>query len=216
MARTINIGLMDNQSLFRKGLISLLKDVENIRVIIEADDGNDLSTQMNHKVPDLILLDFEKPLTDGFKTIEWLRTTYPSVKIILLSMITDDEMILHLIEKGINGFLLKNIPLNDLLESIYLVKDKGYYYDDRITQIMLDKLTKKKKIKPSSLDIKLTNRELEVIRLIGKELKNSEIAEKLFINVRTVDRHRENIRSKINVKNTSGIIMFAVRNNLLE
>ncbi|MCW3071102.1 MAG: response regulator transcription factor [Bacteroidetes bacterium] len=216
MKKSVKLAVVDDQPLFRKGLISLLKEFPDIKVIFEAGNGKELLEQLEKAKPDVILLDLDMPGMDGIKTTELLKMQFPEVKIMVLTMHSADMMVLHLIEKGAHGFLLKDTTIEIIREAIYSVRDNGYYFNDRVSKIMVSGLVKSNKIKPSFKTVNLSEREIQVIRLLSQEYKNSEIAEKLFINIRTVDRHRENILKKINARNAVGIIMYAVKNNLLE
>lgn len=216
MKKQIRLGIVDDQPLFRKGLISLLKEFDEIKVVFEANNGRELLDEAAKKQPDVILLDLEMPVMDGVESTAALKSKYPGIKILILTMHNDDAMVLHLIEKGAHGFLLKDTNIETIVEAIYSIKENGYYFNDRVSKIMVSGLVKSNKIQPSFNKVKLSAREIEVIRLLSQELKNPEIADRLFINVRTVERHRENILRKINAKNSIGIIMYAVKNHLLD
>ncbi|MCW3104787.1 MAG: response regulator transcription factor [Bacteroidetes bacterium] len=216
MKKSVKLAIVDDQPLFRKGLAALLREFPDIKVIFEAGNGKELLTELEKAKPDVILLDLDMPGMDGIKTTETLKQKFPDVKIIVLTMHSGDMMVLHLIEKGAHGFLLKDTTIEVIREAIYSVRDNGYYFNDRVSKIMVSGLVKSNKIKPSFKTVNLSEREIQVIRLLSQEYKNSEIAEKLFINIRTVDRHRENILKKIKAKNAIGIIMYAVKHNLLE
>ena len=181
-----------------------------------ASDGLQGLERIERDQPDLILLDLEMPLMDGIETTEYLQRKYPEIKILILTMHNEEEIILHLIEKGAHGFLLKDQPIETLVDAVYAVIDNGYYFNDHISKIMVKGLVRSQKIKPSFIEVRLSSREIEVIKLICREYTNKEIADKLFISVRTVDGHREKILQKTKAKNTVGIVMYAIKNNLLD
>jgi DNA-binding NarL/FixJ family response regulator len=210
------IAVVDDQCLFRQGLISLLKEYDKLDVIIEASNGKELLEKMKVKQPDVVLLDLEMPLMDGIETTVSIKSRYPKVKVIILTMHTDDEFIIHLLEKGASGFLPKDKDIEIVVDAIYSVLEKGYYFDERISKAMVKGLVKTKKTNPSFTAHYLSEKEIVIINLICKEYTNKEIADKLFISPRTVDTHRENILLKTGAKNTAGIVMYAVKNNLLE
>jgi two-component system, NarL family, response regulator DegU len=210
------IAVVDDQCLFRQGLISLLKEYDKLDVIIEASNGKELLEKMKVKQPDVVLLDLEMPLMDGIETTVSVKSRYPKVKIIILTMHTDDEFIIHLLEKGASGFLPKDKDIEVVVDAIYSVLEKGYYFDERISKAMVKGLVKTKKTNPSFTAHHLSEKEIVIVNLICKEYTNKEIADKLFISPRTVDTHRENILLKTGAKNTAGIVMYAVKNNLLE
>ncbi|HEY0030794.1 MAG TPA: response regulator transcription factor [Bacteroidia bacterium] len=216
MTKSIKLAIIDDQALFRNGIVSLLRDYKEMEVVIEASNGMELLAQVETGKPDIILLDLEMPVMDGIKATELLKDKYPGIKILILTGHNDEAMVLHLIEKGAHGFLMKDTNIEIIIEAIHSIKENGYYFNDRVSKIMVGGLVKRKKINPFFNNAKLSDREIEVVRLISKEFKNSEIADKLFINIRTVDRHRENILRKINARNSIGLVMYAVKNNLLD
>ena len=216
MKKLIKLAVVDDQHLFRKGLISLIKEFDELDIIIEASNGNELIEKLKTKRPTVVLLDLEMPGMDGIETTEFLKRKYPEIKVLILTMHNEEAIILHLIEKGAHGFLLKDHPIETLVDAIYAVIENGYYFNDHISKIMVKGLLRTQKIKPSFNEVRLSEREIEVIKLICKEYTNKQIGEKLFISVRTVDGHREKILQKTKAKNTVGIVMYAVKNNLLD
>lgn len=216
MKKTIKLGVVDDQHLFRKGLISLIREFEELDIIVEASNGNELVEQLKTSQPEVILLDLEMPGMDGIETTMYLKRMYPEIKILILTMHNEEEIILHLIEKGAHGFLLKDHPIETLVDAIYAVIENGYYFNDHVSKVMVKGLVRNQKIKPSFNEVRLSEREIEVVRLICREYTNKEIADKLFISVRTVDGHREKVLQKTGAKNTAGIVMYAIRNNILD
>jgi two-component system response regulator DegU len=216
MKKSIKLAVVDDQHLFRKGLISLIKEFEELDIVVEATNGNELVEKLKTKKPAVVLLDLEMPGMDGIETTEYLQRKYPEIKILILTMHNEEEIILHLIEKGAHGFLLKDQPIETLVDAIYAVIENGYYFNDHISKVMVKGLVRTNKIKPSFHEARLSDREIEVVKLICKEYTNKEIADKLFISVRTVDGHREKILQKTKAKNTAGIVMYAIKNNLLD
>lgn len=216
MERQIKLAVVDDQHLFRKGLISLIGEFDELQVVAEASNGSELLDQVRINKPDVVLLDLEMPIMDGIETTVNLNKKYPDIKVLILTMHNDEEIILHLIEKGAHGFLLKDNSIETIVDAIYAVTESGYYFNDHISKVMVKGLMKSQKIKPGFLDAGLSEREIEVVKLICKEYTNREIADKLFISVRTVDGHREKILQKTKAKNTAGIVMYAVKHNLLD
>ncbi|HTL81244.1 MAG TPA: response regulator transcription factor [Bacteroidia bacterium] len=216
MSQSYKIAVVDDQQLFRKGLISLFQEFEELNVVIEASNGKEFLDKLKCKDPDVVFLDLEMPVMSGIETTEVLKSKFPELKIIILTMHNDEEIILHLIEKGAHGFLLKDEPIENLVDAVYSVMETGYSFNDRVSNAMIRSLVKSKKITPKFSDGKLSDREIEIVKLICKEYSNREIAEKLSLSVRTVDGHRDNIMSKIKAKNVVGVVMYAVKNNLLD
>jgi DNA-binding NarL/FixJ family response regulator len=214
--KKIKLAVVDDQLLFRRGLVSLIKEFEEIDVIIEAENGKELITALKKRKPHIVLLDLQMPVMDGIETTIYLHEKYPDVKILILTMHDDDEFILHLIEKGANGFLLKNNSIDIVIDAIYSIMENGYYFNDRVSKTMIKGLVRSKKIKPVFQSVNLSDREIEIIVLICRECTNKEISERLCLSIRTVESHRDRILEKTGAKNTVGIVMFALKNNLLD
>lgn len=206
---------MDDQHLFRKGLISLIKEFDDLDVVIDAGNGQELLDRVEEFRPDVVLLDIEMPVMDGIKTTEQLRLKHPEIRVLILTMYNDEEIVLHLIDKHAHGFLLKNNPIEMIVDGIRSVLETGSYFNDPVFQCIEKGVIKNSRSLPSIDAAPLSGREKEVIRLICMQQTNREIADKLCISVRTVDGHRERILSKIQAKNTVGIVMYAVRHHLL-
>lgn len=209
----IKLGVVDDHTLFRKGLISLLEEYEELKVIMEASNGKELLETLKTKQPDILLMDVEMPVMNGIEATEAVRKKFPDVKILTLTMHSEEEFVAHLMEKGANGFLLKDYGIENIVDAIYSVYETGYYFNDKVSKVMLEKLVHGQLIKPQFKGGPLTEREIEIIRLICREASTREISEKLCISIRTVEGHRENILKKTGARNTAGIVLFAVKNN---
>lgn len=215
MKKTIKIAVVDDHQLVRQGIISLIHEFEGLEVIYEAENGEVLCNLVKKKEPDVILLDIAMPVMDGIKTTEYLHQNHPNIKILILTNHNDEQMIIHLIQIGAHGFLLKDTGIDTIVDSIHSVTKSGYYFNDHISKEMLKNLMNTEKITPHFKKVILSEREIGIIKLICKEQTNREIADTLCISVRTVDWHRENILKKIDAKNTAGIVMYAMKNRLL-
>lgn len=212
----IKLAVVDDHDLFRKGLIALLKDFKEFEVIIEASNGEGLLTQLKNIKVDVILLDLQMPIMDGIETTERLQNKYVDTKIIILTSHNEEGFIHHLIGKGAHGFLLKDQDIEIVVDAIHGVIENGYYFNDRISSTLVKGFVDSKKIRPNFKEVNLSEREVEIIRLLSKEFTNREIADKLCVSARTIDGHRERILQKTKAKNAIGIIMYAIKHNLLE
>jgi two-component system response regulator DegU len=212
----IRLAIADDQLLFRRGLLSLLKDYEELEVIIEACNGKDLLEQLKGKSVDLVITDLEMPIMDGIEATENIKKKYPDTKILALTMHNEDSFVVHLIEKGVNGFLLKDYDIELIVDAIHSVMETGYYLNDRVSKAMVKALVRAKQIIPTFNNAQLTKRELELIELLSKEFTTKEIADKLFVSKRTVEGHRERAMQKVGAKNVVGLIMYAVKHNLID
>ncbi|PKK37961.1 DNA-binding response regulator [Siphonobacter sp. SORGH_AS_0500] len=212
----IRVAVADDHALFRRGLANILNTYDGIKVIIEAQDGQDLLTQMAFEAPDVILLDLQMPVMDGIKATEQLRLRFPDVKIIIISMHDDDGFVAHLMELGANGYIIKDSDPDEVVKAIQTVVKENYYYGAFINKVMHRRMLDKAKTKKPSFTAQpaLSERELEVLQLICSGLTNAQIAAKLFLSDRTVEGHRTRIMEKIGAKNTAAMVVYAVKNGL--
>lgn len=206
------IAIVDDHDMFRSGLISLLKDDDNLEVIFEAGNGIELLQQLKTKKPDLVLMDIQMPDMDGIQATVILKEMYPEVKIIITSTHKEVDFIIDLMNKGANSFVPKNTSFKLLEEAIYNVINNGYHYSESITTALLNDGLKG--IKDASNE-ELSEREIEVVRLICAQKSIKEIAELLDISPRTVDAHKNNIFLKTGAKNIIGVALYAVQNKLI-
>ncbi|MDY8135175.1 response regulator transcription factor [Aquimarina sp. 2201CG5-10] len=213
---TIKLGLIDDHNLFREGIKSLLDKMPDIDLVLEAVSGKDLLTKLNNVIPDVILLDLEMEDMNGVDATLKLQSLYPDLKIIILTMHKEERMISYLMEVGANGYLLKDTNPVELEEAIRSTYEKGYYFNPYVSQALLKGLKHKSSAPPSlGKDYHLTEREREVLELITKEFTTAQIAEQLFLSIRTIEGHRKNLMSKLGVKNTAGLIIKAVKEKII-
>jgi DNA-binding NarL/FixJ family response regulator len=210
----INIAVVDDHRLFVIGLRSLIENFSNFNILFEARNGKELTEKLNGKLkPQIILLDLNMPLMDGFETAEWLVNNHPEVYVIVLSMMEGEETVLKLVKLGIKGYLLKDAEPEDFEAALYTVAEGGYYYPSFVTEHLVKQFNKTKSA--SSRQIHLNDRELEFLRLTGTELTYKEIAEKLCVSARTVDGYRDHLFEKLNVKSRVGLVLYAIKNKLV-
>lgn len=212
----IQLGLVDDHNLFREGIKSLLDKISEVNLVLEAVNGKDLFTKLKNDVPDVILLDLEMEEMNGVDATLKLQEEYPDVKILILTMHKEERMISYLMEIGANGYLLKDTTREELEEAIKTVHKKGFYFNQFVSQALLKGL-KNKSGKPLTIgkDYHLTAREIEVLELIAKEFTTAEMADELFLSVRTIEGHRKNLISKLGVKNTAGLLIKAIKEKLI-
>ena len=215
--REIKIILVDDHQMFRDGVKAVLHDEENISVIGEVGRGGELFEMLNSLTPDLVITDISMPDISGIEITKYLTENYPSVRVLILSMHKNEEFITKSISAGASGYLPKDTSMKELLEAIEVISDGGNYFNRDISDTLLSSIIRKsksqaKEAKPS----KLTAREKEIITLVVEGLTNKEIAEKLFISIRTVDSHKNNIMQKLNLRSTVEMVKYAIKNNLAE
>ncbi len=214
----INIAIADDHQLFREGLSFILSSNNKYKILFEAENGQDLLQKIGVMgQPDVILMDLKMPIMDGIEATEKVKALYPEVKIIVLTMHHEENVILHLLDLGANGYLLKNSSSQEVAGAIEQVMKKDYYFTEYITSVMIKGI--RKQVKPATIpsdDFQLTKREMEVLTLICSELTNSEIAVQLHISDRTVESHRKSLLEKLNAKNTAGLVIKAMKANVIE
>src|SRR5262245_57076932 len=212
----INIAIADDYKIYRDGLkVGLSKD-DNLEVMMEADNGEELLKALETNLPDVIIMDLKMPLMDGMEATKVVRKKYPSVKVLVVSMYEDDKFIIHLMENGANGYLLKNAEPDEIRRSIYAVHENGYYFNDLVNKALLKKLLLKNNLKPSfNQNVEISERELEVLKLICEEKTASEIAKEIFLSPRSVEGIRQRLIEKVGVRNSAGLVMFAVKSGLV-
>ncbi len=213
----IKIAIADDYKIFREGLKVGLSSDENMQVLLEADNGEDLMKALESFTPDVIIMDLKMPLMDGMEATKQVRKKYPSIKVLVVSMYEDDKFIIHLMENGANGYLLKNAEPDEIKRSIYAVHENGYYFNDLVNKALLKKLVLKNNFKPSfNQNVELTERELEVLKLICEEKTAGEIAKEIFLSPRSVEGIRQRLIEKVGVRNSAGLVMFAVKNGIVD
>jgi DNA-binding NarL/FixJ family response regulator len=213
---TIKIAIADDYKIFREGLkVGLSSD--DMEVILEADNGEELMKGLETSTPDVIIMDLKMPLMDGMEATKLVRKKYPNMKVLVVSMYEDDKFIIHLMENGANGYLLKNAEPDEIRRSIFAVHENGYYFNDLVNKALLKKLVLKNNLKPSfNQNVELTERELEVLKLICEEKTAGEIAKEIFLSPRSVEGIRQRLIEKVGVRNSAGLVMFAVKSGIVD
>lgn len=205
--------MVDDHQLFREGLHLLLENLEYIDKVAEAASAAELYKLLEEFSPEVIFMDIDLPEIDGIEATRYVVEKYPTINIIALSMYCDEDYYSRMIEAGAKGFILKNSGMDDVEASIKHVIEGKNYFSQEILSVILNSINRKSKpVKTTDL----SEREIEVLFQICKGLSNQEIADVLNISKRTVDKHRENLLSKTYSKNTAGLVMFAIKNQLVE
>ncbi len=213
----IKIAIADDYKIFREGLKVGLSADDSLEVMLEADNGEELLKGLENNSPDVIIMDLKMPIMDGMEATKEVRKKFPSIKVLVVSMYEDDKFIIHLMENGANGYLLKNAEPDEIRRSIYSVHENGYYFNDLVNKALLKKLVLKNNLKPSfNQNIDLTEREQEVLKMICEEKTAAEIAKEIFLSPRSVEGIRQRLIEKIGVRNTAGLVMFAVKNGIVD
>ena len=211
--KKIKIYLVDDHSLFREGLMFLLSNFDRIEEIHEAENGELFISGLKENCVDVALLDIEMPIMNGIEATKQALQICPDIKIIGLSMYSEESYYSSMIEAGASGFLLKNSNFSEVKKAISEVLEGKNYFSSEILQSILTKVVAKK---PSAEITDITERETEILFYICKGLSNAEIAKILTISKRTVDKHRENLLQKTQSKNTANLVIYAIKNKFIE
>jgi DNA-binding NarL/FixJ family response regulator len=215
--KPIRYAIADDHKIFRKGLRLILDDDKELECVGEAENGLQLLALLDMAPVDVILLDLKMPEMDGIEVTKNVRFKHPTTKIVILTMHDDEHYILHLMEAGANGYLIKNADPEEVKTAIHAVQTNGYYFNDHVSNIMLKTIMNKNAIAPSfNNSIKLTDKEKEVLKLICQEHTTAEIGEKIFLSPRTVEGIRAMLLEKIGVRNTAGLVIYALKNGIYE
>ncbi len=212
----ITIIIADDHNLFRKGLRNIIESLgEEYCVKGEASNGEELISLLKaaKEPPRLVILDINMPVIDGFQSISWMNEHFPEVPVLIISMIEKEETIMRMLKMGARGYLSKDVETGDLKRAIIAILEKGFYYTDFLTGRLVHQLQKDAIAKP---DIQLNSRELEVLKLACTELTYKEIADKLFLSIKTIDTYRDNLFKKTGASSRVGLVIYAIRNNIVQ
>lgn len=204
--------LVDDHSLFRNGLKGLLEHCAGCRVTGEAASGEEFLAMLPDAEADVIFMDFSMPGLDGAQTTERALALCPDLKIITLSMFGEESYYSRMVEAGARGFLLKDSDIGDVIEAIETVMTGGSYFSPQL----LASLAGRMRTREDAADEQLSSREREILVAVCRGLSNQEIADELFISKRTVDKHRANILEKTGCKNTASLVVYAIRNGIVD
>lgn len=207
MKKTIVI--VDDHILIAKALQGIINNFAAFEVIYVCENGKDLiqNFESNCKIPDIVLLDISMPIMDGFETVSWLKEHYPDIKVMALSMQSEEKSVIKMVSNGATGYLLKNAHPIELENALTKLTDNGFFYPDWASKIIFSSLNKGKEN-----EIKISDREKEFLKYTVTELNYKEIADKMFCSPRTVESYRDQLCEKLELKTRVGLAVFAIKN----
>ncbi|MES2518221.1 MAG: response regulator transcription factor [Bacteroidota bacterium] len=211
----ITVLLADDHDVVRKGMKMLLEDEEDVKVVGEASDGLDAIEKVGILLPNVVILDLTMPKMNGIEAAKVISTDYPSVKILIFSMHNNREYIINSVENGASGYLLKDTGKEELMRAIKVVSEGRKYFPPEISEVIIDELLAKTTVevqddKNRPIFQKITPKEKQILGMIVQGYNSREIADKLFLSIRTVDNHRANMMKKTQAKNTADLVKMAI------
>ena len=213
----ITVAIADDHKIFRKGVILSLKQYNNIQFIQEAENGEELIKLVEKVQPDIVLMDLKMPVKDGIETTKYLNKHFPSIRILILTMFEDERFVGHLMDSGANGYLLKSTDASEIRQGIMDVMKTGFYLNNFVNRVLIKKNYAKQKFNPNlSSERVVSDREKEVLSLVCMEFTAQEIAAQMDISPRTVEAIKDRLMERFGVKNSVGLVFFAMKNSLID
>jgi DNA-binding NarL/FixJ family response regulator len=209
MAHIKNLIIVDDHEFFRKGVMLTLERFSFIKIIAEASNGLEFMELLKKKPVDIVLMDINMPGMDGVETTKKALEVNPNLKIIALTMFGEEQYLESMIDAGASGFILKNIDAAGLEYALKTVSEGKNYYSPEVMNFFANKRSKKNQTR-------LTKRETEILEYVAKGLTNQQIANTLYVSLRTITNHRANMHKKVGVKNTIGLLSWAIKQNIIK
>jgi DNA-binding NarL/FixJ family response regulator len=212
----IKVAIADDHKIFRDGIRMALRDKEFLKILWEAEDGKDLMHKLVIKQPDVLLMDIRMPEVDGINAIGMIRKEYEDVKIIVLTMYDDQEMITKMMEMGANAYLTKTTDPDEIYQAILTCVNDDFYFNDLVNKAVLLKLQNKKSVRQFYPNpVKFSEKEIRILKLISEDKTTEEISKEVFLSPRTIETIRQNMKQKVGAKTIAGLVMYATRNRLI-
>ncbi len=213
----IKFAIADDHKIFRDGIKMALNGKPHLKLVWEAEDGKDMMHKLTIKKPDLLLLDIRMPELDGINALQLIRKEYDELRIVVLSMYDDREMVSKMMEMGANAYLTKTTDPNEIYEAILTCMNEDFYFNDLVNQAVLLKLNHKKTIRQFYPNpIKFSEKEIQILKLLAEDKTTEEISKLVFLSPRTIETIRQNMKNKVGAKTIAGLIVYGMRNKLLD
>jgi len=206
----IRIAIVDDHTLFRNGVASLMSEFAELQVVFEAENGQQMQAALaKHPSPDVVLMDINMPVMDGYEATAWLKKNHPNIKVLALSMFEDDLAVIKMIKNGACGYVLKESKPRELLEAIKTIHTKGVYINELVSGKLIRSVS-------DDDEIDISKKELDFLKYCCSELTYKEIADKMNVSPRTVDNYREALFLKLNLKSRTGLVLYAIQNQVFK
>ena len=210
------VALVDDHVLLRKGLASLLEDLDH-QVVHQADNGKDIIEKLSAgPLPQVVLLDINMPVMDGYQTAQWLKQHHPDIKVLALSMNDDEHAMIRMLKNGARGYVLKDCEPTELRTAIQALMTKGYYHSELVTARLIHSLSQMDDESSSTKQLLgLNDKEILFLKLACTEMTYKEIADQMGLSPRTIDGYRDGLFEKLGIKSRVGLVLFAIKNGVV-
>jgi DNA-binding NarL/FixJ family response regulator len=215
----IKYAIADDHKIFRDGIKMALNDKKNLKLLWEAEDGKDMMHKISIKKPQVLLMDIRMPEIDGINAIQLIRKEYQDIRIIVLSMYDDQQMISKMMEMGANAFLTKTTDPEEIYSAILTCMNDDFYFNELVNSVVMGKLMQKKNVRQhygANTPVTFSEKEIKILQLLAEDKTTDEISKIVFLSPRTIETIRQNMKTKVNAKTIGGLIMYAMRNKLIE
>jgi DNA-binding NarL/FixJ family response regulator len=204
----IQIAVIDDHTLFRQGVCSLLREYNDLQILFEANNGKDMQEKFpKHPLPNVVLMDINMPVMDGYTAAAWLKQNYPQVHVLALSMFDDDAAVIKMIRAGAGGYILKESKPSEVYLAIKSLAEKGIYLNELVSGKLIRNFN-------NGSEVEFSKKELEFMVYCCSELTYKEIADKMFVSPRTVDNYRESLFAKLQLRSRVGLVLYAIKQQL--
>jgi len=212
----IKVVIADDHTILRQGIKALLDNQAGIEVIGEAKDGREALTLIERLLPDVILMDIAMPGLNGLEATRRIKKKFPGIKVLVLTMYTNEEYVFQILQAGANGYLVKETAFQDLISAIKAVHRDEAFMSPSISKKVINRYTQRVREANATTGDMLTTREREILQLIAEGSSSKKIAEALFISPKTVETHRTHIMDKLNIHNRTDLIKYAIRTGIVD